>query len=222
MENKDKVVWITGASSGIGKATAKLLLEYGYVVYALAKRKEKILDLKRLGAYIMQMDITKDGDMQNGINEIIANEGRIDILMNSARFGLLEAVEGAPISEAKYQFDVNVFGLARLSQLVLPHMRRQKSGKIVMISSIYSNRNAELSGWYNASRYALDALSSSIRKEVQQFGIDVMLIEAEDVKSEWSAIAAENLYKISGGKSYSKMAEHFWHRQRRSSLKMIS
>lgn len=95
MENKDKVVWIMGASSDIGKATAKLLLEYGYVVYASARRKEKIMDLKRLGAQIMMTDITKDDEMQSGIDEIIANEGRIDILVNSAGFELLGAIEDA-------------------------------------------------------------------------------------------------------------------------------
>ncbi|MBC7847859.1 MAG: SDR family NAD(P)-dependent oxidoreductase [Flavobacterium sp.] len=213
MENKDKVVWITGASSGIGKAISKLLLEYGYVVYASARKKEKLLDLKRLGAHIMQMDITKNGDMQNGIDEIIANEGRIDILINNTRFGLLEMVEGAPILEAKYQFDVNVFGLAQLSQLVLPYMKREKSGKIVMISSIYSNRNVELSGWYNSSRYALEAISSSIRKAAKPFGIDVILSEKGVGKSQRNTVAAETLQKISEGKGYSKMAEQFWHWQ---------
>ena len=222
MKNKDKVVWITGASSGIGKATAKLLLEYGYVVYASAKKKEKIMDLKRLGAHILLTDINKDGDIQSGLAEIIANEGRIDILINSGKFGLLEAIDGAPILEAKPKLDSSVFGLARLSQMVLPYMRRQKSGKIVMISSVFNKRKVGLSGWYNASRYALKALSSSISKEVLPLGIDVMLIEPEDVKSDWSAIAAENLNKISEGKSYSKLVEQFWHHQRRPSQKLLS
>lgn len=213
MENKNKIVWITGASSGIGKATAKLLLEYGYVVYASARKKESILDLKRLGAHIMLMDITKDTDMQSGIDEIIANEGRIDILMNNVGFELVGGIEETSISQAKYQFDVNVFGFARLSQLVLPYMRKQKSGKIVMISSIYSNSDFELSGWNNVSKYALETISSSIRKEEQQFGIEVMLIEPDGFKSEWSTIAAENLHKISEGKSCSKLAEQFWHYQ---------
>lgn len=222
MKNKDKVVWITGASSGIGKATAKLLLEYGYVVYASAKKKEKIIDLKRLGAHIMLTDINKDDDIQSGLAEIIANEGRIDILINSARFELLEAIDGIPISEAKSQLDSSVFGLARLSQMVLPYMRRQKSGKIVMISSVFNKRKVALSGWYNASRYALKALSDSIRKEVLPLGIDVMLIESDDVKSDWSTIAAESLNKISEGKSYSKQVEQFWHHQSRPSQKMLS
>lgn len=222
MKNKDKVVWITGASSGIGKATAKLLLEYGYVVYASAKKKEKIMDLKRLGAHIMLTDIKKDGDIQSGLAEIIANEGRIDILINSGKFGLLEAIDGAPISEAKPQLVSNVFGLVKLSQMVLPYMRRQKSGKIVMISSVFNKRKVGLSGWYNACRYALKALSSSISKEVLPLGIDVILIEPDNVKSDWSTIAAENLHKISGGKSYSKLVEQFWHYQSRPSQKMLS
>lgn len=190
MENKDKVVWITRASSGIGKATVKLLLQYGYVVYASAKRKEKILDLGRLGACIMPMDVSKDDDIQSGIDEIIAKEGRIDILINSAG---------------------DVFGAARLSQLLLPYMKRQKSGKIFMISSI--SRHFELSGWNIDSMHTLEAISSSIRKEAQPFGIDVILIEPDSVLSEWSTIAEKSLHIISEGEAYSKMAEKFWHYQ---------
>lgn len=213
MENKDKVVWITRASSGIGKATAKLLLQYGYVVYASAKRKEKILDLGRLGAYIMPMDVSKDDDIQSGIDEIIAKEGRIDILINSAGDELLGMIEDTPISDAKYQFDVNVFGAARLSQLLLPYMKRQKSGKIFMISSI--SRHFELLGWNIDSMHTLEAISSSIRKEAQPLGIDVILIEPDSLLSEWSTIAEKNLPLILEGEAYSKMAEKFWHYQSR-------
>lgn len=222
MKNKHKVVWITGASSGIGKATAKLLLEYGYVVYASAKKKEKILDLKRLGAHIMLIDINKDGDIQSGLAEIIANEGRIDILIDSTKSGSLEVRDGLPILEAKSQLDVSVLGSVRLSQLVLPYMTKQRSGKIVMISSIFNKRKDRLSAWYNARRYALKALSSSIRKEVLPFGIDVILIEPDDVKSDSNTIAAENFHKISEGKSYSKLVEQFWHHQSRPYQKMLS
>lgn len=209
MKTKAKVAWITSASSGIEKTTAKLLLKNGFVVYASASRKEKILDLKRLGAHIMLMDISEDRDMQSGIDEIIANEGRIDILINSAGFGLLGAIEDVSIEESKYEFDLNVFGLARLSQLVLPYMRKQKTGKIVTISSNYSDTEIGLSGWYNASKYAIKAINDSIRKEAAPFGVDVVVIEPHGVKSEWSRIAAQNLQKISIGKAYGKLAEQF-------------
>ncbi|WP_431244442.1 SDR family NAD(P)-dependent oxidoreductase [Flavobacterium sp. P21] len=209
MKTKAKIVWITGASSDIEKSTAKSLLKNGFVVYASAKRKEEILNLRQLGAHIMLMDISEDRDMQSGIDEIIANEGRIDILINSAGFGLLGAIEDVSIEEVKYEFDVNVFGLARLSQLVLPYMRKQKSGKIITISSDYNDAEIGLSGWYSASKYAIEAINKSIRKEVEPFGVDVVLLEPHGIKSEWSRIAAQSLQKISTGKAYAKLAEEF-------------
>ena len=201
-----QVVLITGASSGMGKATAELLSASGYKVYGAARRTEMMQDLKEAGIKILQMDVTDDIAIQRGIDEIIKKEGRLDILINNAGFGLFGAIEDVPLDEAKYQMEVNVFGLARLTQLVLPYMRKQKSGKIVNITSTGGKLSSPLGGWYHASKYAVEALSDSLRMEVKQFGIDVIVIEPGAIKSEWGDIAMESLQKISAGKAYSPLA----------------
>jgi len=203
----NKVVLITGASSGMGKVTAQILVENGYTVYAAARRIEKMNDLKQTGAKILQMDITDENSMQIGVDKIIQNEGRIDILINNAGFGLMGSVEDVSMKDAKYQMEVNVFGLARLTQLVLPFMRKQQSGKIVNITSTSGKMASPLSGWYSASKFAVEALSDSLRTEVKSFGIDVIIIEPGGVKSEWGDIALKSLHDVSSGKAYAKMAE---------------
>ena len=118
-----KVVLITGASAGIGKETAKLLLGHGYIVYGAARRIDKMADLESLGAKVLEMDVTDEESMTRGVATIVKNEGRIDVLINNAGFGSYGAIEEVPIADARYQLEVNVFGTARLTQLVLPHMR---------------------------------------------------------------------------------------------------
>ena len=130
------VVLVTGASSGIGKETAKLLVQKGFIVYGASRRLEKMADLKEAGIKLLQMDVTDDASMIAGVDEILRNEKRIDILVNNAGYGSYGALEDVPISEARYQFEVNIFGLARLTQLVLPAMRKQHSGRIINVSSI--------------------------------------------------------------------------------------
>ncbi|MDR3679259.1 MAG: oxidoreductase [Flavipsychrobacter sp.] len=204
-----KVVLITGASSGMGKETAKLLLQKGYIVYVAARRVVMMEDLGRLGAKVLAMDVTDDAAMVKGIATIVQAEGRIDVLVNNAGFGSYGAVEDVPISDAKYQLDVNVFGAARLIQLVLPHMRQQHFGRIINISSIGGKIATPLGAWYHASKFALEGLSDSLRGEVKSFGIDVVVIEPGGVKSEWSDIAAENLVKISGNGAYKSFVKKF-------------
>jgi len=204
-----KVVLITGASSGMGKETAKLLLQSGYTVYGAARRLDKMADIQGLGVKTLVMDITDEGSMTNGIDEIIRVQGRIDVLVNNAGFGSYGAVEDVPLKEARYQMEVNVFGTARLIQLVLPHMQEQHWGRIINISSIGGKFATPLGGWYHASKFALEALSDSLRNEVKRFGIDVVVIEPGGIKTEWADIAVENLLKISGNGKYKAMADKF-------------
>ncbi len=203
----NKVILITGASSGIGKETAKLLIEAGNIVYGAARRIDKMNDLKELGIKLLEMDVTNDQSMVNGIQKIIEVEKRIDVLVNNAGYGSYGALEDVSISEAKYQFEVNVFGLARLTQLVLPHMRQQGSGKIVNISSMGGKFGEPHGAWYHATKYAVEGLSDSLRMELKQFNIDVVIIEPGAIKSEWGGIAKENLLKVSGNTAYKKLAE---------------
>ncbi|WP_315816044.1 oxidoreductase [Paraflavitalea speifideaquila] len=184
-----KVVLVTGASAGIGKATARVLAQNGYIVYGAARRTDKLNDLTKQGIKPIAMDVSNDQSMQAGIASILAVEKRIDVLINNAGFGSYGAVEDVPMQDAKYQLEVNLFGAARLIQLVLPGMRVQKGGKIVNISSIGRKIAAPFGGWYHASKFALEGLSDALRNEVKSFGIDVIVIEPGGIKSEWGDIA---------------------------------
>jgi len=203
----NNVVLITGASSRIGKATAKLLLANGYKVYAGARRVENLKELEYLGARIMPLDVTDEASLQSAIGTVIDAEGRLDILINNAGYGAHGAIEDIPMSEARRQFDVNLFGLARLTQLALPIMRRQGSGKIVNISSIAGKITMPLGGWYHASKYALEAYSYALRAEVRRFGIKAILIEPGAIKTEWDIVALANLSKYSGNGPYAALTE---------------
>ena len=204
-----KIVLITGASAGMGKETAKLLAQNGHIVYGAARRTEKMIELLPFGIKTIPMDVTDENSMVIGIKQIISHEGRIDVLINNAGFGSYGSVEDVSISDAKYQLNVNVFGAARLIQLVLPYMREQHSGKIVNISSIGGKMATPFGGWYHASKFALEGLSDSLRNEVKQFGIDVIIIEPGGIKSEWGKIAFDSLVKVSGHTAYKTMAGKF-------------
>ncbi|MEP6464820.1 MAG: oxidoreductase [Parafilimonas sp.] len=204
-----KIVLITGATTGIGKATAIELAKANYVVYGAARRQDKLKELEQYNIKTLRMDVADDALVTQGIETILHNEGRIDVLINNAGFGSYGAIEDVPITDARYQLEVNVFGAARLMQLVLPHMRKQQYGKIVNISSIGGKLATPFGGWYHASKYALEGLSDSLRNEVKPFGIDVILIEPGGVESEWGSIAYDNLIKNSSHSVYRTMAEKF-------------
>ncbi len=201
-----KVVLITGASSGIGKETAKLLSQSGLVVYGAARRLDKMQDLKEAGVHILPMDVTDEQSMVKGVQDILKAEKRIDVLVNNAGYGSYGSLEDVPLSEAKYQFEVNVFGMARLTQLVIPQMRSQKSGKIINISSIGGKLGEPHGAWYHATKFAVEGLSDSIRMELKQFGIQVIVIEPGAIITEWNRISRENLIKRSGNTAYKTMA----------------
>jgi NAD(P)-dependent dehydrogenase (short-subunit alcohol dehydrogenase family) len=148
------------------------------------------------------MDVTRDESMVEGVKKIIAETGRIDVLVNNAGYGSYGAVEDVPLDEAKYQFEVNVFGLARLVQLVAPHMREQRSGRIVNVSSIGGRIYEPLGAWYHSTKFAVEGLSDSLRLELKPFGIDVVVIQPGGIKTEWGGIAVENMQKTSGGGAY--------------------
>jgi short-subunit dehydrogenase len=204
-----KVVLITGASAGMGKETASLLAKNGYIVYGAARRLNKMEELRPQGVKLLTMDVTNDQSMQQGVHRIIQEEGRIDVLVNNAGFGSYGAVEDVTIADAKYQLDVNLFGAARLIQLVLPQMRKQQSGKVVNISSIGGKIATPLGAWYHASKFALEGLSDALRNEVKPFGIDIIIIEPGGIKSEWGGIAIENLAKTSGHTAYKSLVDKF-------------
>jgi NAD(P)-dependent dehydrogenase (short-subunit alcohol dehydrogenase family) len=197
-----KVALVTGASSGIGEATALKLREAGYTVYGAARRVQRMQHLTKQGIQLLAMDVTDDDSMRDGVEKIIADNGRLDVLVNNAGYGSYGAVEDVPLQEAREQFEVNVFGAARLTQLVLPHMRAQRSGTIVNITSMGGRMYTSLGGWYHATKFALEALSDCLRMELKPFGIDVVVIEPGGVKSEWGGIAAQKVRAVSGTGPY--------------------
>lgn len=201
-----KVALVTGASSGIGDATARRLAQLGYTVYAVARRADRMAGLKEQGIRTEAADVTDDAALVALVDKIISETGRIDVLVNNAGYGSYGALEDVPIAEARRQFDVNVFALARLIQLVLPHMRAQRDGYIVNISSIGGKIWEPLGSWYHATKFAVEGLSDSLRAEVAGFGIKVIVIEPGAIRTEWAAISADNLEAASAGTPYREQA----------------
>ena len=201
-----KTALVTGASSGIGKSTVEKLLAAGVKVYAVARRVEKMADLQAKGAQILSMDVTSDDSITAGISSVLEKETAVDFLINNAGYGSYGSVEDIPIIEARRQFEVNIFGLARLTQLVLPKMRENRYGKIVNISSMGGKVYTPFGGWYHATKHALEGLSDSLRLETKPFGIDVIIIEPGGIKTDWGIIAADNLRKVSANGAYAKEA----------------
>lgn len=205
-----KVVLVTGASSGIGREIALFLAKYNYKVYGVARRADKLQELDKSGVVTLPMDLTNEVSVQHAIDEIIKAEGTIDVLVNNAGYGEYGAIEDVAIRDARYQMEVNVFGLARVTQLVLPYMRRQKSGSIVNISSIGGKVANPLGGWYHASKFAVEALSDSLRLEVKPFGINVIVIEPGGIKSEWGGIAFGKMLEASKDSVYAPYAQKMY------------
>jgi NAD(P)-dependent dehydrogenase (short-subunit alcohol dehydrogenase family) len=206
-DNSHKTALITGASSGIGEATALQLAELGFTVYASARRVDRMSDLADRGIRTRSVDVSDDDSMVTLIKTIIAETGRIDVLVNNAGYGLYGALEDVPMDDARRQFEVNVFGLARMTQLVLPQMRAQRDGYIVNISSMGGKIWEPLGSWYHASKFAVEGLSDSLRVEVAEFGIKVVIIEPGTIRSEWSGIAADNLEATSANTPYAGLAK---------------
>ena len=207
---------ITGASSGIGYETAHALAKDGHIVYAAARRVERMEPLRESGVRVLRMDVTDDGSMCAGVKSVLQAEQRIDVLVNNAGYGFFGAVENVSMAEARHQLDVNVFGLARMCQLVLPAMRRQGSGRIVNISSIAGKSVYFMGGWYSVSKYAVEALSDALRMEVRPFGIEVVLVEPGPVRTDWGIIAAQHLSETSFATDYASLGENWAHTLRRA------
>jgi NADP-dependent 3-hydroxy acid dehydrogenase YdfG len=202
MNRNNQIILLTGASSGIGYDTAVALAKQGHKVYAAARRVERMEPLREWGIVPLQMDVTDEASMRQGVQTLLDREGRIDVLVNNAGYGFFGAVENVPMDDARNQLEVNIFGLARLCQLVLPAMRKQHSGRIVNISSVAGKTVFYYGGWYHVSKFAVEALSDALRIEVQPFGIDVVIIEPGSIKTNWGAIAADHLAETSNNTVY--------------------
>ena len=202
-----KVILITGASSGMGESAAKLLIKNGHKVYGAARRLEKMNELEKAGASILSLDLTREESVVSCIDEIMKREGRIDVLVNNAGYGSYGAVEDVPIDVARRQFEVNLFGLARITQLVLPGMRENKSGRIVNISSMGGKIYTPFGAWYHATKHALEGWSDCLRLELKEFGIEVVIVEPGAIKTPWADVSVQNLLQTSGDGPYSHSAK---------------
>lgn len=201
-----KTALVTGASAGIGEATVKRLLKDGYKVYAAARRLDRMATLERLGAELIDLDLTDDASIVAAMEKIRAAAGRLDLLVNNAGYGSYGAIEDVPMEEARRQMEVNVFGLARLCQLATPLMRAQRSGTIVNVTSIGGKMGEPFGGWYHATKFAVEGFSDCLRMELRPFGIRVVVIEPGAIRTEWGGIAHQSLVERSGGSAYAPWA----------------
>ena len=202
-----KTALVTGASSGMGKAIAKHLIADGYQVYAAARHVDRMDDLRQLGARPVRMDISSEAEITTAIDTILGEVGAVDVLVNNAGFGLYGPIEDVSIDEARYQFEVNVFGLARVTQQLLPAMREKGAGTIVNITSMGGKVYTPLGGWYHATKHALEGWSDCLRLELASFGIHVVIVEPGLIETGFGEGVAEGLLKRSGRGPYARLAE---------------
>lgn len=200
-----KVILITGASSGMRKVTAEKLIKEGHTVYIVARRIDQMQDLASIGGKPLQMDVTNEADIEKVVDTIIQNEGKIDVLWNNAGYGLYGSVEDVSLEEACKQMEVNVFGLAAVTQKVVPFMRKQKSGLIINTSSVGGKVYFPMGAWYHASKHAVEGLSDCLRLELKPFGIDVVILEPGFIATEFGSVLLNNFEKISKDSAYSDM-----------------
>ncbi len=196
------VAIVTGASSGIGAATACRLARAGHVVYGAARRTDRLAALEPDGVRPLALDVTDDASMVAGVGRVLEEQGRIDVLVNNAGYGSYGAIEDVPQDEARRQVEVNLFGVARMTQLVLPAMREQRFGRIVNVTSIGGRFASAFGGWYHATKFAVEGLSDALRQEVAGFGIDVVVVEPGAIRTEWGGIAAQTGSAASGDGPY--------------------
>jgi NADP-dependent 3-hydroxy acid dehydrogenase YdfG len=198
MGDVSKAVLITGCSSGIGRATARRLAASGWTVYATARRLESIADLEAAGCRTLALDVTDEESMAAAVRTIEDTHGAVGVLINNAGYSQSGAIETVPMDAVLRQFETNVFGLARLTQMVLPKMRDQRWGKIVNLGSMGGKLVFPGGGWYHATKHALEAVSDALRFEVRGFGIDVILLEPGLITTEFGNAAVASMSEVDG------------------------
>ena len=194
-----KAVLITGCSTGIGRATAERLASSGWTVYATARRLDSIRDLEGRGCRLLELDVTDEASMAAAVGVVEDAEGAVGVLVNNAGYSQSGAVEEVPMDQVRRQFETNVFGLLRMSQLVLPGMRRQGFGRIVNVSSMGGRLVFPGGGIYHGTKFAVEAISDAMRWEVRGFGVDVALVEPGLIRTEFGDTAATSVGETAAG-----------------------
>ena len=218
MQGIKNVALVTGSSSGIGFETALLLARSGFHIYASMRNLEKskniteIANTEKLPLQVIQLDVNDDKSVKDAINKIIAENGRIDILVNNAGYGLFSPIEDVTLDQVKEQFETNFFGVVRVTKEVLPIMRKQRNGIIVNVSSAAGRVGIPVYSAYVATKFALEGLSESMRYELKEFGINIVIIEpgvirtnivenlkTADIRSRSKSPYADLIEKVSKG-----------------------
>ena len=194
-----KIVLITGCSSGIGDETARHLAARGWTVYATARRPETLTDLEAAGCKTLACDVTDEESMRGCVDAVVAPEGAVGVLVNNAGYSQSGAVESVDMDSIRRQFETNVFGLIRMSQLVLPGMRDQRWGRIVNISSMGGRLTFPGGGIYHATKHAVEAICDAMRFEVAGFGVDVVCVEPGLIVTGFGDAAARSLEEGASG-----------------------
>jgi NAD(P)-dependent dehydrogenase (short-subunit alcohol dehydrogenase family) len=191
----NKIWFITGCSTGFGRALANEVLQAGYKVVVTARKMEDVEDLVAAhpnNAFAIKLDVTNSQQIQDAVAKAIEHFGTIDVLVNNAGIGYFGAIEESDDIEVRQMFEINVFGLAKMTQEVLPHMRKQRSGHILNIASIGGLRSFPGVGFYNATKYAVDGLSESLSKEVAPLGIKVTIVAPSGFRTDWAGRSAND------------------------------
>ena len=203
-----RVVLITGASSGIGKATAALFAQQGHITYATARRSETFPELQALGCYPLYIDVTDEESMIAAVQEIEAKHGAIDVLVNNAGYSQAGPLEELTLTAIRQQFETNVFGPLRMSQIVLPSMRRKGGGRIINVSSVAGIVTMMGTGAYTMSKHAVECFSDVLRYEVKPFGVDVITIQPGGVSTNFTRVEEELFDQGDQNSPYMKFREN--------------
>ena len=201
-QSEQKVVLITGTAYGIGKSTAELLIDKGHIVYGGDILVEENLYLNDIGGTALEMDVTNQKHIDKAVNQIISEQGRVDVLVNNAGLGVYGAIEDVSMEDIYYQYDVNLFGLARVTKAVLPHMRAKKSGLIINISSVLGETYGPLAGWYLSTKHALEGWSDALRVELKEFDIDVVVVQPGAINTNFSNVTKTYIDKYRENSPY--------------------
>lgn len=208
MSNK-KVILVTGASSGMGKLSAQDLIKAGHIVYCVARSVDKMKDLEQIGGHVMKMDVTNEADIEEVVKQVIAEQGRIDVLWNNAGYGLYGPVEDLSMEKVQQQFEVNVYGVARLTKKVLPYMREKCNGLIINTSSMGGKIYTPLGAWYHASKHAIEGFSDCLRMEVKEFGIKVVMLEPGMINTGFNAAVRDDFSFESQNGPYKRLVNGY-------------
>ena len=201
-QEKQKVVLITGTALGIGKSTAEYLIDKGHIVYGGDILIEENLYLNDIGGTALEMDVTNQNHIDNAVKKIISEQGRIDVLVNNAGLGVYGAIEDVSMEDIYYQYDVNLFGLARVTKAVLPYMREKESGTIINISSVLGETYGPLAGWYLSTKHALEGWSDALRVELKKFDIDVVIVQPGAISTNFSNVTKTYMDKYRTNSAY--------------------